>query len=174
MDAVWQTDCDESVHLGDEFENLVSSQSKLCAMSVWSHMAIHSNTSSKVHPVYTDVLTSTALGITCCEYGDPYAIIGNSLKRNDLLRVVTPTNYSQSCSCFCLISCRTGLADLNCMECFNSNWSKQAVTEGSKWQVAAKNWPCFHQLLQGFKAWRSGSAVGSDTEWAFLYSSVLQ
>lgn len=38
-------------------------------------MATHSNMNSRVLPIYTDALTSIALRITSCEYGDTYAII---------------------------------------------------------------------------------------------------
>lgn len=50
-------------------------------MSVRSHTATRSNISSRVLPIYTDVLASIALRTACCDYGDAYAItISNSPK----------------------------------------------------------------------------------------------
>lgn len=96
MDAVWEADCDDSVHLSNEFEEF-----NFWAMSVWSSIAAHSNMSSQ-----------SASYLQRCPhkhcFEDYLLWIWWILQLKGLSSLVTAIKAAVSC----LIRCRTGLAAL--------------------------------------------------------------
>lgn len=124
-------------------------------MSVWGHMATHSNMNSWVLPIYTDALMSIALRITSCEYGDTYAItISKSPQWNFAqLGVVIPAKYS----CSCLVRRRADQSELYGV------LQQQLVQTSSWWrlQVAGrgKGTPLLSSATAGF--WGFGGAEHS-------------